>query len=108
MLDDSIRPLIDSRSISPAPTFPARNTMESLDLAGGNVRRSKLSWVVGLSYVVDWVMLAAVGAVGYVLGHITPNKRPFALDDRNIAYVLLPSLVTNNSPRSNQLNIPKV
>ncbi|KAK4456975.1 PAP2 superfamily-domain-containing protein [Cladorrhinum samala] len=86
MLDDSIRPLIDSRSISPAPTFPARNTMESLDLAGGNVRRSKLSWVVGLSYVVDWVMLAAVGAVGYVLGHITPNKRPFALDDRNIAF----------------------
>ncbi|KAK4165815.1 PAP2 superfamily-domain-containing protein [Cladorrhinum sp. PSN259] len=86
MLDDSIRPLIDSRSISPATTFPTRNTMDTLDLAGGNVRRSKLSWVVGLSYVVDWVILAAVGAVGYVLGHITPNKRPFALDDRNIAF----------------------
>ncbi|KAK3989187.1 PAP2 superfamily-domain-containing protein [Cladorrhinum sp. PSN332] len=86
MLDDSIRPLIDSRSISPAPTFPTRNTMDTLDLAGGNVRRNKLSWVVGLSYIVDWVILAAVGAVGYVLGHITPNKRPFALDDRNISF----------------------
>ncbi|KAK4221402.1 PAP2 superfamily-domain-containing protein [Podospora fimiseda] len=87
MLDDSIRPLIDSRSISPAPTFPTRTTMDTLDLSGGSgVRRKKLSWVVGLSYIVDWVILAAVGAVGYVLGHIEPNKRPFSLDDRNIAF----------------------
>lgn len=99
MPDDSIRPLIHTRSISPAPTFEASNTtntgMDQMDLAGGSVRRKgKMSWVVVLSYAVDWVILVAFAAIGYVLGEITPNKRPFSLDDRNIAYVgpmLLPS-----------------
>lgn len=87
MPDDSIRPLIHARSISPAPTFPTRDTMDNMDLAGGNVRRKgKVSWVLALSYVFDWVVLVAFGVIGYVLGDITPNKRPFSLDDRNIAY----------------------
>lgn len=51
------------------------------------MRKGKLSWVVALSYAIDWIILIAVGVVGYILGHITPNKRPFALDDRNISYV---------------------
>ena len=91
MPDDSIRPLIYARSFSPAPTFEALNptTMDNLDIAGGNVRRKgKVSWVLALSYVFDWVVLAAFAGIGYVLGHITPNKRPFSLDDRNIAYVV--------------------
>lgn len=87
MPDDSIRPLIYARSISPAPTFPYRDIMENHELAGGSVRRKgKISWVLALSYAIDWVMLVAVGVVGYVLGHITPNQRPFALDDRNISF----------------------
>lgn len=61
--------------------------MDNFDLPRGSVHRpGRTSWVVGASYVFDWVVLAAFGAVGYVLGHITPNKRPFSLDDRNIAY----------------------
>jgi hypothetical protein len=88
MPDDSIRPLIQARSFSPTPTFEPRDKMDNLALAGGNVRRKgKLSWVVALSYVFDWIVLAAFAAIGYVLGDITPNKRPFSLDDRNIAYV---------------------
>jgi membrane-associated phospholipid phosphatase len=87
MPDDSVRPLIQASSFSPAPTFEDRQTMDNLELAGGNVRRKgKVSWVVALSYVFDWVVLAAFGGIGYVLGDITPNKRPFSLDDRNIAF----------------------
>jgi hypothetical protein len=62
--------------------------MDNLDLAGGHVRRKgRTSWVVTVSYVFDWVVLIAFAGIGYVLGDITPNKRPFSLDDRNIAYV---------------------
>ncbi|KAL2199704.1 PAP2 superfamily-domain-containing protein [Corynascus similis CBS 632.67] len=90
MPDDSIRPLIHARSFSPAPTtFGARNynNMDNLDLAGASVRRKERpSWVVTASYVFDWVVLIAFAAIGYVLGKITPNKRPFSLDDRNIAF----------------------
>lgn len=91
MPDDSIRPLIYSRSVSPAPTFAAHNNMDNLDVAAGSLRRKeRASWVVTVSYVLDWVVLAIFAAVGYVLGKITPNKRPFSLDDRNIAYVVAP------------------
>ncbi len=66
--------------------------MDNLALAGGNVRRKgRVSWVVALSYVFDWIVLVAFAAIGYVLGDITPNKRPFSLDDRNIAYVDAPA-----------------
>ncbi|KAK4128327.1 PAP2-domain-containing protein [Parathielavia appendiculata] len=86
MLDDSIRPLIHSRSFSPAPT-EAHHTMDNINLAGGNVRRKgRPSWVLALSYAFDWFILVAFAAIGYVLGDITPNKRPFSLDDRNIAF----------------------
>lgn len=87
--DPSIRPLIYSRSISPAPAFPTRDRTDGImDLAGGGVRRKgKTSWVLALSYVVDWLILLAFAAIGYVLGDIEPNKRPFSLEDPNIAYV---------------------
>ncbi|KAK4238233.1 PAP2 superfamily-domain-containing protein [Achaetomium macrosporum] len=88
MPDDSIRPLIRPGSISPAATFEETpGTMENLNLAGGHVRRKRrISWVLALSYVFDWVVLIAFAAIGYILGDITPNKRPFSLDDRNIAF----------------------
>ncbi|KAK4131956.1 acid phosphatase/Vanadium-dependent haloperoxidase [Trichocladium antarcticum] len=88
MPDDSIQPLIQDRSsISPTPTFPTRDTMDNVDLGGGSLgRKGKVPWVLALSYVFDWFILAVFGAVGYVLGHIEPNKRPFSLDDRNIAF----------------------
>lgn len=88
--DPSIRPLIYSRSISPAPTFiiPDRADNNVMDFAVGGVRnKGKPSWVLALSYVFDWIILVAFAAVGYILGDIEPNKRPFSLDDRNISYV---------------------
>ncbi|SPQ18985.1 7dfbc7a9-4558-412c-bc42-e8db9461088b [Thermothielavioides terrestris] len=61
--------------------------MDDLDLAGGNVRRrGRASWVLVLSYGFDWLVLVVFAVVGYVLGNLTPNKRPFSLDDRDIAF----------------------
>jgi hypothetical protein len=37
------------------------------------------------SYIFDWIILIIVTAVGYVLGRITPNKRPFSLVDPDIS-----------------------
>jgi hypothetical protein len=66
--------------------------MENLELAGGHIRKNgRISWVLALSYVFDWVVLIAFGVIGYILGDITPNKRPFSLDDRNIAYAKDPA-----------------
>ncbi|RYP64281.1 hypothetical protein DL771_008840 [Monosporascus sp. 5C6A] len=39
-----------------------------------------------LSYVLDWVILIIVGVIGLVLGNVTPNKRPFSLQDPNISF----------------------
>lgn len=93
MPDDSVRPLIHPRAVSPAapPLSEPRATMDNLELAGGSVRRKgKVSWVLVLSYGFDWLVLVVFAAIGYVLGDLTPNKRPFSLDNRDIAYVQSP------------------
>ncbi|KAL7794559.1 PAP2 superfamily domain-containing protein [Trichoderma ceciliae] len=38
------------------------------------------------SYIFDWIVLIIVAAVGYVLGRITPNKRPFSLVNPEISF----------------------
>lgn len=38
------------------------------------------------SYVFDWIVLMALGGVGYILGKREPNKRPFSLTDPNISF----------------------
>lgn len=43
-------------------------------------------WVLAASYVFDWIILIIVGIVGLVLNNITPNKRPFNLEDPNISF----------------------
>lgn len=45
-----------------------------------------MSILVILSYAFDWLIMVAVGLVGYFLGNVTPNKRPFSLLDNNIAF----------------------
>ncbi|PKS07871.1 hypothetical protein jhhlp_006479 [Lomentospora prolificans] len=42
--------------------------------------------LVGSSYVFDWLVLIAMAVVGYIMGHVTPNKRPFYLADPNISF----------------------
>ncbi|KAI1297597.1 acid phosphatase/Vanadium-dependent haloperoxidase [Xylaria venustula] len=49
-------------------------------------RPKKISVVVILSYAFDWLILVVVGIIGYFLGNVTPNKRPFSLLDANIAF----------------------
>ncbi|OTB03077.1 hypothetical protein M426DRAFT_61120 [Hypoxylon sp. CI-4A] len=54
--------------------------------AGLPARKPKLSAVVIGSYVFDWLILIVVGVVGVILGNVTPNKRPFSLQDPNISF----------------------
>ncbi|KAB5511390.1 hypothetical protein GE09DRAFT_1047823 [Coniochaeta sp. 2T2.1] len=46
----------------------------------------KGGWVLSASYISDWIILIVVAVVGFVLGDITPNKRPFSLEDPNISF----------------------
>ncbi|KAK0628159.1 PAP2 superfamily-domain-containing protein [Bombardia bombarda] len=93
MPDDTVDPLIPrpnvDRPFSLASTYPGHQTMDGLrhSLGGGGTRsRTGLSWVVIASYFFDWAILVVVAAIGYILGNITPNKRPFSLEDRNISF----------------------
>ncbi len=47
--------------------------------------RRGLTLKLFLSYASDWIILAVVAAVGAVLNNLTPNKRPFHLEDPNIS-----------------------
>ena len=51
----------------------------------GRGKPKKITWVVIASYVFDWAILIAAAAIGYILGDVTPNKRPFYLGDPNIS-----------------------
>ncbi|KAH8905535.1 acid phosphatase/Vanadium-dependent haloperoxidase, partial [Coniochaeta sp. PMI_546] len=48
--------------------------------------RKKGGWVLAASYVFDWIILIVVAVVGFILGNITPNKRPFNLEDPDISF----------------------
>ncbi|KAK3383885.1 PAP2 superfamily-domain-containing protein [Lasiosphaeria ovina] len=85
MPDDSVSPLISPHSIFPEDRTSTRQT--TMDLGGGSRgRKGKLSWVVIASYVFDWAVLIVAAAVGAILGDITPNKRPFSLEDPDISF----------------------
>lgn len=49
------------------------------------------------SYIVDWVVLIAIAAVGAGFSQIGPRKRPFDITDRSISYPLQPETVTNST-----------
>lgn len=61
--------------------------MPDFDMLPPRTRAKKISALVILSYAFDWLIMVVVGLIGYFLGHVTPNKRPFSLLDANIAYV---------------------
>ena len=87
MPDDCVQPLIppfaSTTSISPASSFPLQPAMENQRLGAG--RRKGKAWVVMLSYAFDWAILALGGVLGYVMGNVSPNKRPFSLFDPDIS-----------------------
>jgi hypothetical protein len=53
--------------------------------AGSEVKMGRPSIRLISSYIFDWIVLIVVAAVGYVLGVITPNKRPFSLVNPDIS-----------------------
>lgn len=66
--------------------YQAYRKMPDLDSPlPSKARKRRTAWVLVLSYATDWICLIAAGLVGVFLGNITPNKRPFRLDDPNIA-----------------------
>jgi hypothetical protein len=77
-----------SSAPSQTPGYRRINSYE-----GANSRRNRTmavrkrgGWVLAASYVFDWIILIVVAVVGFILGNITPNKRPFNLEDRDISY----------------------
>ncbi|EHK16416.1 uncharacterized protein TRIVIDRAFT_232165 [Trichoderma virens Gv29-8] len=54
--------------------------------AGSEIKRGRPSIRLISSYIFDWIILIVVAAVGYVLGVITPNKRPFSLVNPDISF----------------------
>lgn len=53
--------------------------------AGGGKKGKQ--WIIWLSYATDWIILLITAGIGYVMGHVSPNMRPFSLTDPNISYV---------------------
>ena len=72
---------------SQTPPYRRINSHEGVNSRrlGHMAGRKKGAWLLAASYVSDWIVLIIVGVVGYVLGDITPNKRPFSLEDPNIS-----------------------
>jgi hypothetical protein len=67
---------------------PGYRRITSFEVAQGHrtmASRKKGGWVLAASYVSDWIVLIIVAVVGFVVGDITPNKRPFYLEDPNIS-----------------------
>ncbi|KAI0530413.1 acid phosphatase/Vanadium-dependent haloperoxidase [Xylaria digitata] len=60
--------------------------MPDFDILPPRTRSKKMSTLVILSYAFDWLIMVVVGLIGYFLGNVTPNKRPFSLLDNNIAF----------------------
>jgi membrane-associated phospholipid phosphatase len=46
----------------------------------------RISLALILSYVFDWVIIILAAVVGALLSNITPNKRPFSLNNAEISY----------------------
>ncbi len=93
MPEDTSSPLIPDPPSSPTSNRKdgrLRMSEETSAALGGVRRGKKVTLFLILSYVFDWVVLIVVGVVGAILGNITPNKRPFSLEDPNISYATLP------------------
>lgn len=66
-------------------THPYNEMKDSIAGSRPKAGMNKITLVQTLSYVFDWVILIIVGVIGVILGNVTPNKRPFSLQDPNIS-----------------------
>jgi hypothetical protein len=80
-------PFIASSARSQVPGYRRITSLEGVQRYRPTVMasRKKGGWVLAASYAADWLVLVVVAVVGFVLGDITPNKRPFYLEDPNIS-----------------------
>ena len=46
----------------------------------------RVSIALILSYIFDWIIIILAAVVGAIFSIITPNKRPFALNNTEISY----------------------
>ncbi|XXG98711.1 WD40 repeat protein [Hypoxylon texense] len=84
-MPDEDRAVPALNSISPLLAHPYSKMPEHGSLRPQSAK-SKFSVLVIGSYVFDWLILVVVGIIGVVLGNVTPNKRPFSLQDPNISF----------------------
>jgi hypothetical protein len=52
---------------------------------GGNQSSAKITFLVILSYVSDWLVLIAAALGGLFIGNANPRKRPFQLENPDIS-----------------------
>jgi len=71
-----------SPSLTPTPAPSSYAAME--------LKRGKFTIKLVASYAFDWVILLAMGGLSGWFSNMTPNKRPFQLEDPNISYVAFP------------------
>ena len=97
MPDIGTSPLIAHTASPPLPSpytgthYPDSGVVPGAQMAGlvnshrwGARTRYASAWVVA-SGVLDWLLIVATAVGGFYLGEITPNKRPFQLEDPDIS-----------------------
>lgn len=58
-------------------------------------RHSKMGSIrVAISYAFDWAILVVFAVAGYILGNLTPQKRPFSLGNPDISFPLYDDTVS--------------
>lgn len=83
-MPDEDRAVPALNSISPLLAHPYSKMPEHGSLRPQGAKSGFSVLVIG-SYIFDWAILVVVGIIGVVLGNVTPNKRPFSLQDPNIS-----------------------
>lgn len=65
-------------------TSQAQRTRDSIpDMAS---RFLAHDWILSLAYVLDWIVIVAIAAIGGGLNFVRPSHRPFSLLDLSISY----------------------
>ncbi|EFX01116.1 pap2 domain containing protein [Grosmannia clavigera kw1407] len=84
MTDQSATPLISSTGFQTS----TNDSASPVTFAAMAPRRSsdRISPMVVAAGIVDWIIIVAAGVGGYYLGNLTPNMRPFQLEDPDISF----------------------
>ncbi|KXH35221.1 hypothetical protein CSIM01_11175 [Colletotrichum simmondsii] len=80
-------PLEDLQNRGP---FESRRPYSSISDPSGTHRKRQTmgNFILVLSYAIDWVLLIAFAVAGLLLGNLSPQKRPFNLENPDISFPL--------------------